>query len=60
MAFAQVPMFGKSGKLCRRAPECPLAERRVYAAHRLKISEPFVPPNPKEFDSAMSTFALRE
>ena len=32
----------------------------LYSAQRLKISEPFVPPKPKEFERAMSTFALRE
>jgi len=32
----------------------------VYSAQRLKISDPLVPPKPKEFDSAMLIFALRE
>lgn len=32
----------------------------LYSAQRRKIKEPFVPPNPKEFDSAMFTLALRD
>jgi|tagenome__1003787_1003787.scaffolds.fasta_scaffold20984526_2 hypothetical protein len=31
-----------------------------YSAQRLKMSEPFVPPNPNEFDNATWTLALRE
>ena len=43
---------------------CCLRDLRVrswfYSVQRLKISDPFVPPNPKEFESAISTFALRD
>ena len=33
---------------------CHDASRASYSCQRLKISEPFVPPKPKEFDSAYS------
>jgi hypothetical protein len=32
----------------------------LYSVQRLKISEPLVPPKPKEFDRAMFSLALRE
>ena len=35
-------------------------QERNYSAHLRNNSEPLVPPNPKEFESAYSTFALRD
>src|SRR5438067_10185288 len=38
----------------------PLFFQKLYSVQRLKINDPFVPPNPKEFERAISNFACRD
>ena len=49
-------------RLCSRGrprPRWSTKEQKNYSAQRRNISDPFVPPNPKELESAYSTLAFR-